>query len=167
MLVKILELLFMSAILAAFLYVASNFLIRIVFKSLDKDFSKFEDNKLANVVVIALCLCLSVYYSGSKLFWGNNTIGDFLSKNEFDTQYYVQMFPDKDSVTNYYVPADLHVIGGEICIDKVYWPDGSHTTFYEWGASYADVLFSRKRVTLPDDEGVEWNIVLTEKKVEQ
>ncbi|HBY21672.1 MAG TPA: hypothetical protein DEG71_11850 [Clostridiales bacterium] len=115
----------------------------------------------AIVVMIAVFATLSVY----TYYWGSNTIGSVFSRNEYDTKYYVQLFPEGSESKNYLVPADLHVDQYGIAIDKVYWPNGGYTTFGNYDSNDTQEFYDNKRVTLKDDEDREWIIILTDKKV--
>lgn len=127
--------------------------------------AKVLDTGKERIAVYVMCFLLSVSYVTMKEYWGNDTIGSFFSRNEFQTQYYVHLFPEGSDSKNYLVTADLHVYDDNIAISKVYWSSGGYTTFDDYGSMDSQDLYLEGHINIPDDEGIYWTIVLTDNKV--
>lgn len=155
-----------SLCLSAILAVALALILSAICLILKKDIAKIVDTKRRGFVAYIFCLLLAVSYITMKRYWGTNTIGSFFSREEFETQYYVQLFPEGSESKNYLVPADLWFRDGGLVLIKVYWPDGGFTTFYNNGDADAEEFYEFGQDTMFDDEGREWLIVLTDKKIE-
>ena len=152
-------------ILAVILYIACSFIALILKK--DKVFDRSDEYKRARMLIFVLCLCLSAAYVTMKEYWGTDTIYSFFSKNEFETRYYVHLFPEGSKSKNYLVPADLIVKGNEIGIKRVYWPNGGYTDFGNYDNYDCEEFYMEGHVTLKDNQGREWEVVLTKAKVKK
>lgn len=156
-----------SLCLSAILAVALALILSAICLILKKDIAKIVDTKRRGFVAYIFCLLLAVSYITMKRYWGTNTIGSFFSREEFETQYYVQLFPEGSESKNYLVPADLIVKGNEIGIKRVYWPNGGYTDFGNYDNYDCEEFYMEGHVTLKDNQGREWEVVLTKAKVKK
>lgn len=114
--------------------------------------------------LITISIIASTSYISMKAFWGTDTIGSFFSKYEYDTKYYVQLFPENSESKNYYVPAELHVKENRLSIKRAYWPEKGYTTFYKNGNDDSYDFYSTKITSLTDDKGKRWYVILSDEK---
>lgn len=113
--------------------------------------------------------------------YGDEIIGSYFEKSEYNTQYYVNVFPDDEGSKNYRLPAEIHVYSeteeGEtsedrfgqehtetyttkyIIIEKAFWPNGGYLDFDDCQLEIGD------KVLCSDQEGRDWYIELTNEKV--
>lgn len=126
----------------------------------------FRNSKVKIKVLVAVCAIIGILNLYSEYF-GNDTIYSVFSRNEFHTQYYVQLFPEESKSKNYLVPADLIVNGESIWIEKVYWPNGGYTTFDRFGDMDGEEFYLNKHINIQDDEDRYWTIILTDIKVQR
>jgi hypothetical protein len=125
-------------------------------------------------VLIGIILVFG-YLVGIKQYWGNTTIGSFFEKDIYTTQYYVNLFVNKDNVKSYRVKADIRADYIEYVDDKqrVYWIEkayfnnGGYLTFYNEieNSNYHTSLEFNKKVSVIDDNGKEWFVELTDIKI--
>lgn len=164
---KIVEIIIYTLILSLVLIAAYVF-IRLAICSIKKEsYEKVFESKKERIAVYLLCFLLSVAYITMKEYWGTDTIYSFFSKNEFETRYYVHLFPEGSKSKNYLVPADLIVKGNEIGIKRVYWPNGGYTDFGNYDNYDCEEFYMEGHVTLKDNQGREWEVVLTKAKVKK
>ncbi len=125
-----------------------------------------------------------IYCIGEETYirnFGNEIIGSYFEKPEYYAQYYVNLFPEVNSIKNYRLPADVHVFSiteeGEtyeeyrgmehteiytikyLSLKKIYWPNGGYLVFDE------SHLIMGEKVKCVDQDGKEWFIELTNEKV--
>lgn len=118
--------------------------------------------KKEKILVYGMCFLISVGYLTMKDYWGSNTIGSFFSRNEFEAQYYVNIFPEDSKSKNYRLIADVHQYDGNtIFLKKVYWPNGGYSTFEDLG----DGLCFEYATSWIDDNKRVWRVELTHDKV--
>lgn len=164
---KIVEII-IYALMPSLLLIAAYVFIRLAICSIKKEsYEKVFESKKERIAVYLLCFLLSVVYVTMKEYWGTDTIYSFFSKNEFETRYYVHLFPEGSKSKNYLVPADLYVYDDNIIIKKVYWPNGGYTTFDRFGDMNQQDFYLEGHTSIEDDEGREWTIVLTKNKVKK
>jgi len=103
---------------------------------LSSDDEYFVDTKNIRIsyrVVAYILYGLFLFWLAWALFlnkWlGDTTIGSFLAKDNFETQYWVYLQPDNADVKNYRVKGDVSRTDGTYSLDKVYWANGGYTTF--------------------------------------
>jgi hypothetical protein len=113
--------------------------------------------------------------------YGDEIIGSYFEKDEYHTQYYVNLFEVNTPDKKHKLPAKIHVyseteedsyedkIGIErtafltskyIDLKKIYWPDGNISTFDNCHVEMG------KEEYCTDEDKVQWSIVLTDEKVE-
>ena len=126
---------------------------------------KFLRQKKEKIIVYLLCFLLSISYVTMKKYWGTNTIGSFFSKSEFNTQYYVHIFPEGSESKNYFLPADLYIQGKSIAVEKIYWSTGGYSSFSDYDNFDTEGFYSEGIIRLTDNQGRKWTIFLTDKKV--
>lgn len=132
-----------------------------------KDFFQwFFNTKFTYKVIVALIAAVAAL-SIFTYYYGSDTIGSVFRKYEFQTQYYVHLFPEGSKSKNYLVPADLHIKGETIALEKVYWPNGGHTDFGNYDNYDCEEFYMEGHVTLKDNQGREWEVVLTKVKVKK
>lgn len=164
---KIVEII-IYALMPSLLLIAAYVFIRLAICSIKKkSYEKVFESKKERIAVYLLCFLLSVVYVTMKEYWGTDTIYSFFSKNEFETRYYVHLFPEGSKSKNYLVPADLIVKGNEISIKRVYWPNGGYTDFGNYDNYDCEEFYMEGHVTLKDNQGREWEVVLTKAKVKK
>lgn len=118
---------------------------------------------LKGAIIIGLLYGITLY---SPL--ASETIGGIFEKSEYTTNYYVNLFPENSETKNYLVKAQIHVFTEEYDedtyervyrLEEAYFPNGRKITFYNYGDS--ESLSLNKKVSLKDDSGQYWDIVLT------
>lgn len=134
-------------------------------------------------IFVYIMILYFFFFIGKETYsrnFGDEEMFSYFEKSKYTTQYYVNISSSKDDGKNYRLPADINVyfeIGGDgfgilfdfitgshdkrvIDIDKVYFPDGRYLNFKN--CSFADSFES----ICTDQFGIDWNIELTESKVE-
>lgn len=154
---------FFSAILISWVPVATYVLIRFAWRCLKKeDDAGILNTKKEKILVYGMSFLISVGYLTMKDYWGTNTIGSFFSRNEFEAQYYVNIFPENSKAKNYRLVADIHQYdSGIIFLKKVYWPNGGYSTFDDLGDG---LNFEYETRWIDNNEKV-WRVELTRDKV--
>ncbi|MHB8065804.1 MAG: hypothetical protein ACYDG2_24840 [Ruminiclostridium sp.] len=153
----------------------------------EKFANKDNDSHRPSKRMIALTLIIASLYIGyytMKNYWGTTTIGSFFEKNYYTTQYYVNLFPDKNNAKNYRVKADIisDIIEWDgtdneensftnskrvYWLKKVYFNNSGYITFDKVieNADDDSGLEVDEKVHLIDDKGEEWWAELTKEKV--
>jgi hypothetical protein len=144
-----------------------------------------ERGKFTSPIVIGHALLIYMLFTWGKntyiSSYGDEILGSYFEKFEYRTQYYVNVFPDDESTKNYRLPAEIHVYSEEeegeptedvygiehsntyttkyIVLDKVFWPNGGYLDFNDCQLEIG------KKVMCNDQDGVSWNVELTNEKV--
>lgn len=96
--------------------------------------------------------------------------GSFFEKNEYSGYFYAYVFPDKDKVKNYKIPAHIQRIG-EDCeyhgscsyvqyLHEIYFPNGGSVSFSDCHPN----LNTKTKCIADDEEETEYYIQLTNEK---
>lgn len=131
--------------------------------------------------VLAVYLLFTLGKSTYIKSYGNEELGSYFEKNEYKTQYYVNIFPENESIKNYRLPAEIHVFsqseegpptqdhfGQEytetyttkyIILNKVFWPNEGYLYFNDCQLEIGEKILCK------DQNGMSWNIELTNEKV--
>lgn len=113
--------------------------------------------------------------------YGDEIIGSYFEKIDYRTKYYVNIFPDDESSKNYRLSAEIHVYSEEeegeptedsygiehsntyttkyITLEKVFWPNEGYLNFNDCQLEIGE------KVQCKDQNGMSWNIELTNEKV--
>lgn len=104
--------------------------------------------------------------------YNSTQIGSFFEKSEYAEYYYVHLFPEDSQSKNYLVKAKIRANiedygpedGNErhYHIEEAYFPNGGKITFNEYGDF--ETLKLEQKIYTKDDNGAEWEILLTAKK---
>ncbi|MES2650046.1 MAG: hypothetical protein V4717_24430 [Bacteroidota bacterium] len=136
-------------------------------------------NKKFGFILSSFLLC---YWSKNTYVrtYGNEIIGSFFEKKQYETQYYVYISSTNDDKKIYKLPADLSInidirpragdkfllelipfMTKEIILKNVYWPNGGHLTFD--GEDRQLEMYKKK--ILYDYNGNDWEVELRPEKV--
>ena len=154
-----------SIILMLLLAIAYMFIVFVWRSIIGKSAEGLFETRKKRITVYIICYLLSISYITMKEYWGTNTIGSFFSKDNFEAQYYVQLFPEDSKSKNYLVPADISKNEYGIGVDRVYWPNGGYTDFGNYDNNNCKELYKEGSTTLKDNQGRYWKIVLTRRKI--
>jgi len=107
--------------------------------------------------------------------FGNEQVGSFFEKDDYEAKYFVNLFPEKDKTKNYRLVADIEK--DTVCIKisrdereceityylrKVYWPNGGYFSF----DANECLLNEGKNFCFPDQQEEGIYIETTKKRVE-
>lgn len=124
------------------------------------------------IIAVPLLFILIFGFMTMKTYWGSDTIGTVFSRSDFKTSYYVNVSEEITHAKNYRLKADITVFSegnqfsiGYIILDKIYFPNGGYITFKNTDY-HVTTLETNAIILFTDDKGKEWNIELTNEKVE-
>jgi hypothetical protein len=165
--IKILSEILYSILLTPFLATGLFIIIFILLRLLyGKEYlNKFNDitSEFLRSFLLFLSFCLLFLYFNMKDYWGNDTIGSFFSKYKYQTEYYVQLFPENSDSKNYLVSAELEIDSDSIYIIRVKWPNEGYTNF-DIENQQPEKFYRNKKITYTDDQNRNWTIILTNSK---
>lgn len=155
------------------LFLAITYVLASEVKSLfTKGFSSF--NTVLGFALLFYTVGNGLRYTIADAF-GEERIGSFFEKSEYTTQYYVNLFPEKNDAQNYRLPADIHVYSEEeegeessstkkcIRLEKVYFPNNGFVNFSDDGED-KNLTFGQK-VYVADQHNKGWYVELVDEKV--
>ncbi len=78
--------------------------------------------------VLGLIILYAAYWAFTT-YLGPMKPGAFLQRTSYDNSIYVLVYPNKNSVKNYYVPGEITRSENGYTIASVTWPNGGYSTF--------------------------------------
>lgn len=116
-------------------------------------------------VIFIMVFVVGAYDSYHFEYGTNHNIGSIYEATDYTQNFYVLMFPDKDSVKNYKVPAQIYSTMGDTGrvyhIECAYMPNGGVIKFDEY-----QYLIPNKLKAVDDVNEDSWRIELIDEKAE-